>query len=297
MGKKLKGVFAAITTPFEGEELALGPFRDNLTRYAETELEGVLVLGTVGEGCLLTDAESEALVAVSREGLGTSKKLLVGAGRSSTKATVELARRIAGLGADALVIQAPAFLPGPVDREVLRRFFLEVADQSPVPVILYNQPAANNIHLDARLVVELSAHENITGIKDSSGELALLGDTTPRMAQDFTFFIGSGGILLPAFMLGAAGGIVATAAVLPDVCVGIYRSFSAGKIEEARQLQLRIISVNRAVTELYGVAGLKHALDCAGFYGGDPRRPLEPLDAEKKTEVEELLREAGLLGS
>jgi 4-hydroxy-2-oxoglutarate aldolase len=106
---------------------------------------------------------------------------------------------------------------------------------------------------------------------------------------------GSANFFYPSLSIGVAGGILALANVAPDESVEMLRLFSAGEIEKGRELHLRMLPVNLAITSRFGVSGLKAALDMVGFYGGPPRLPLLPLDDERREEVRNILKTAGLL--
>jgi 4-hydroxy-2-oxoglutarate aldolase len=135
-------------------------------------------------------------------------------------------------------------------------------------------------------VAALSAHPNIVGLKDSNGDIGQVAAVVARVPADFTVLVGAAATLYPAMTVGAAGAIVAVANVVPDVCVRLYDLARAGKHDEARVLQQRLTPLANAVTSGYSIAGLKVAMDIAGYVGGDVRRPLRPA----KPEAREVLR-------
>jgi len=101
--------------------------------------------------------------------------------------------------------------------------------------------------------------------------------------------------LFGALTLGCVGGVLALANVAPQICVQIYRLVQEGRFEEAKRLQLKMIPVNQAITAVYGVPGLKAAMDMLGYFGGDPRPPLLPSSEKEKSEIREILIKADLL--
>jgi len=172
-----------------------------------------------------------------------------------------------------------------------------VADASPIPVLLYNIPQNTGVAIDSPLVVELSRHPNIAGVKDSSGNLAAVSEVVPQAVRDFDFILGAGSILLPALLMGASGAILAVANAAPALCVELCREFEQGHLEEARKIQEALVPLNRAVVSVYGIAGLKYALDLQGYFGGLPRLPLRPVSDKGKAEIETLLKDLGLVAS
>ncbi|MBM3284647.1 MAG: dihydrodipicolinate synthase family protein, partial [Candidatus Aminicenantes bacterium] len=145
------------------------------------------------------------------------------------------------------------------------------------------------------LLIELSRHPNIAGVKDSSGNLSNLMEIFPSLPEEFCFFMGHGSIFLAGLLMGACGGILAVAAAIPALCANLYALFVEGKLEEAKKLQLDLVPLNRLLTQTLGIPAIKHALDLLGFYGGPPRPPLLPLDEKGKREVREELEGLRLL--
>jgi len=295
MIKSFEGVFAALTTPFAGEEVAVDAFRKNILRYNTTGLAGYVVLGSTGEAVLLGEAESEGLVAAARAAAAPEMKVIAGVSRESTRLTFEFAGRLAGLGADAVLVKPPHYYKSLMTQDVIKRFYFEVADKSPVPVLIYNIPQNTGVAVDASTIIELSSHPNIAGFKDSSGALANLTDVLPRMRPGFSFLLGAGSIFLAGLLLGASGGILAMAAVVPGLCVQVQSLYRRGKIVEARQLQLDLAPLNKALTQTLGIPAIKYALDLLGYTGGLPRPPLLPLDETGKDNVRGLLAGLGLI--
>jgi 4-hydroxy-2-oxoglutarate aldolase len=295
MAKGFEGVFAAVTTPFAGDEIAVEGLRKNILRYNAAGLAGYIVLGSTGEAVLLNHDESENLVAAARATAGPGMKLIAGASCESTRLTIELAGRLAGLGADAVLVKPPHYYKSLMTQELVKRFYFDVADKLPVPVIIYNIPQNTGIPVAPVTVIELSPHPNIAGVKDSSGALGNLTDIVPEVRPDFSFLLGSGNLLLAGLLLGASGGILALAAVVPELCVEVQTLYRRGKLVEARKLQLDLAPLNRALTQTLGIPAVKYALDLLGYEGGVPRPPLLPLDETAKTEVRDLLAKLSLL--
>ncbi len=175
--------------------------------------------------------------------------------------------------------------------EALRAYYLEVADRVKLPVILYNIPQNTQIWLPVELVLELSSHPNIIGLKESGGSLAYLGEVVSRVAPEFVYLTGSGSILYSALEMGARGAILALANVVPELCVRLYELFTAGKKDEARELQYKLIPLNRALTETYGLPAIKYALDRRGYFGGPCRKPLLPPDEKARETIKKFLEE------
>jgi 4-hydroxy-2-oxoglutarate aldolase len=297
MNKPLAGIYAALTTPFAGDDISIDGIKDNVRRLNLTGLAGYLVLGSTGESVSLSDAESLALVDAVLEAAAPGKKVLVGTARESTRGTIEFTNSLPGHGIAAVLVRPPSYYKSKLTREALKAHYLAVAEASRLPVLVYNMPQNTGISLEPRLIVDLAPHPNIMGLKESSGSIAFLEEVVRQVPDRFHYFLGSGHVVYPGLEMGAAGAILAVANAAPEMCAEIFRLYQAGKKDEARELQLDLIPLNKALMETYGIAGLKHAQDLRGYHGGPTRLPLLPVDEPAKREIESLLRKLGLLTS
>jgi 4-hydroxy-2-oxoglutarate aldolase len=179
--------------------------------------------------------------------------------------------------------------------EILIQHFRAVADSSPIPILIYNMPANTGIDLSAETVAAMAGHPNIIGIKESGGSVVKMGAIRGLLSSDFQVLAGSASFLLPALSVGAVGGIMALANIAPQQCLTLRQHFLDGKWQQARDLQVRLIPANTAVTRGWGVPALKAAMDMLGLYGGPVRAPLQPLPKELREELRAILAESGLL--
>lgn len=294
----MDGVFPPLPTPFrEDGGLELGLLSDLVRGLNGAGLSGYLALGSNGEAVHLDETEAEAVVRTVRAAAAPGKLVLAGAGRLSTRATVEAAKRAAGAGADAVLVFTPFFFKGSMTADALAAHFEAVADASPVPVLVYNVPANTGVNAAPSTIARVGAHPNVRGVKDSAGDVGQLAELV-RLApagKDFSVFSGNYGAALPGYAVGTAGAILAAANVAPEGCVAIREAFRAGRLDEARALHLRLLPMARAVTSQFGVPGLKAALEMTGRPAGVPRRPLLPLSGAAREEVRRTLVEALLL--
>lgn len=288
--KEFQGVAPPVATPFRGEELAEDWLAENLVRYSATGLSGIVVLGSNGEAVHLSRKEKLKVVEVARQSVAQNIWLMVGAGEATTRATVDLARQAGRLGADAVLVAPPFYYKESMKPQVLEEHYKRVAEESPIPVFLYNVPQFTGMNMEPSLVAALAEHPNIKGIKDSSGNISQLTEILRCSPEGFRVFVGSALVFLAALSVGAHGGILAAANVLPEAFVELRERFLKGELEEARRLQWSLMAISRAVTGGYGIGGLKAAMDLAGYKGGEPRLPLKRPGEEGIEHLRELLR-------
>ncbi len=283
-----RGIFPPLVTPFRQQgSVDLDAFRNNFGRYEECGLSGYVVLGSNGEAVALTESEKLELVAAARA--ATRRPLIVGSGLHSTRATIELTRKLADAGADAALVLTPHYYRARMTVDALKAHFEAVADASPIPVLLYSVPVFTGLTFPAELAPAVSAHAGIVGMKESSGDLELLAELVAAAPDGFSVITGSAPALYPSLVRGATGAIVALACCAPRPVVALYDSFVAGDHSTAAALQQQLTPLARAVTSGHGVAGLKAAMDLVGMRGGEVRSPLLPVDAEGRAEIERLL--------
>jgi 4-hydroxy-2-oxoglutarate aldolase len=295
--KEFAGVFVPATTPFDrvSGDLDIVALRSNVRRLLATELSGVLLFGSTGEGLLLDEVERATAIDAVRE-LVPEKTLLIGVAAESTRAAIRMAKAAARADADAVLVAPPAYYRPQMTPEALREHYRAVADASPIPVLLYQVPPAySGTDLSTGLVAELSNHGNIAGIKDSTGDLKAMGSLVESCRKGFSILVGSGGVLLAALEIGATGGIVAIANLAPDESAKIFALQREGSIAEAGRFQERMVPLHKSIIAAFGVPGAKAALDLLGFAGGPPRSPLRALREKDVRSIREHLERARLL--
>lgn len=275
--KRFAGIFTPIVTPFHSDDtLDEGALQRNVLRWMQTPLTGLVVLGSNGEAPQLEDAEADRVVDIVRQNMPADRPLIAGTGRESTKATIAATARAAAAGVDAVLVRTPSFFKAQMTADIFVRHYTEVADASPVPVLLYNVSMFTGVNLQPDAVERLAAHPNIVGMKESGSDIGLIAEFIARTPDDFTVLAGSATTMFLAFAAGCDGAILALASLLPDECIELQRLVRENRLEEARALQQRLLPLARSVGSTYGVAGLKAALDLIGYNGGVPRPPLRP---------------------
>ena len=294
--KDLSGVYPPITTPFQDDGQIDYPHLEfNLKIWLSQPLAGIVVPGSNSEAAFLSAAERVELWRVCAERMKNSGKIFIaGTGAETTAETIELTQTAASLGADTALVLPPYFYKSQLTPEVLIAHYRSVAEESPIPLLVYNVPAFTGIDFSPATLAEMAHHERIVGVKDSSANVVKIASLL-AIHPDFLVFAGTGSALLPFLSLGAVGAITALSNFAGPALVDVLNAFSEGDLEKARLIQLSLAEINSAVTARFGVPGLKYAMDRLGLYGGPPRRPLLPLGSAGRLEIDRLLKEALLV--
>ena len=275
----LRGVLLPIPTPFSAAgELDLAGLRSNIQKWNLTGIRGYVVLGSTGERVNLGEAECFQVIEAARsevaDGPG-APAFIVGVGQESTKSTINEIKRVAGaVRVNAALVITPHFYRSAITQQALVDHYRVVADDSPVPVILYSMPALTGIKIEAETAARLSEHENIIGIKDSSADVGGLEQTIRLVHKDFAVLTGNGTVFYEGLRAGARAGILAVGCVAPALCLAIFAAVKSGDMDRAARLQASLSPLAAAVTTRFGIGGLKAALEIRGYAGGSPRAPL-----------------------
>ena len=283
-----------ITTPFKPDEtLDLDALGSNIRQWNETGIAGYVMMGSTGERVHLDEREYAEVVMRARAEVPGHLRFIVGAGQQSTRGTInDIIRVSENLSIAAVLVITPSFYCTSITQSSLIDFYSAVANESPVPVILYSMPALTGIRIEPETAAQLSQHHNIIGMKDSSADVEGLKQTVCLVEDDFAVLTGNGTVLDQALQAGASGAILAVGCVAPRLCIEITEAIKSGDVSRAEKLQAALTPLAAAVTSRFGQGGLKTALDMIGYSGGVVRSPLKMPDAKARKDISQCLQEA-----
>ncbi len=285
---KLQGIYPPIATPFTFDgDLYKVKVQHNIEKLNAVNLSGYVVCGSTGESVMLTPEEKLQMFEWVAQYAKAGKQLLCGTGVESVRETVSLTNKAAEMGYVAAMVRTPHYYKNLLNNaEAQVRYFRAVADQSKIPVMIYNWPQATGVDIPAEAVATLSEHPNIIAVKESSGSLEKLMKMIREVKTGFQVLSGSAPTLYPSLKVGAVGAVLAFANAAPYACVTIWEAFRMREEEAGMDWQGRIAHPAHLVTVKYGIPGLKYAMDLNGFYGGAPRLPLIPVSPAVRQEIE-----------
>ncbi|MBL8213314.1 MAG: dihydrodipicolinate synthase family protein [Bryobacterales bacterium] len=286
---KLQGIYPPITTPFQYDgSLYKAKVFHNIEQWNKTNLGGYVVSGSTGESVMLAGEEKLQMFGwVAEAAAGSNKLLIAGTGVESVRETVDLTNRAAGMGYKLAMVRTPHYFKNLVNNNAAQLlYYRSVADQTKIPLMIYNWPQTTGVDISVEAVAALSEHPNIIAVKESSGNLEKVMALVRGVKKGFNVLVGSAPTLWPSFMVGATGAVLAFANAAPYACITIWEAHRQRETEAAQDWQNRIARAAQLVTVKYGVPGLKHAMDLMGYYGGPPRLPLTIPTPEVKKEIE-----------
>src|ERR1700722_5691727 len=292
---KLHGIIPPVVTPFTAEEeLDLPRLKSHIDFMLAKGVHGIFVLGTTGEFYALDEREKQEVVAAAVAHVNGRSPVFVGTGAETTREVIRLTRMAERESASGVSVITPYFI-NPMQAELFDHF-RRVAESTQIPVVLYNNPATcGGLSIDPETVARLSEISNIIGIKDSSGDLQNTIEiirSTPR--EKFSVLNGRDTLILAALSFGAQGAIPASCNIAPELCVGIYNSFTKGDLSAAREFQSRLHPIRMAMSLGTGNGAIKEALAVLGRPCGPNRSPIAPLPSDKKAKLKSILEKAGL---
>ncbi len=268
---KLQGIFVAITTAMHPDESLNLDYLQEKIRYLEgAGVHGIFALGTNGELHALEKKEKIILLETIRELTGANIVLCANIGTTTTKESIELAKTAQKIGVDAVSIISPYFID--LSEEELHYHFSSVADAVDIPVLLYNIPSRTGNVISCALADRLYKKGRIAGVKESSGNIENIRSLT-SLPGGLKVFCGTDSLVLPGLKAGCVGSVSGLANVLPELVVGIYRSYKLGRIEKAEDLQKKLSSF-RELFKLGSASSItKLAENLQGNHVGPSRLP------------------------
>lgn len=283
-----KGSIVALITPMN----AFGEIDyDGLEKLIDFHLtegtDGLLILGTTGEASTLSLEEEEAILRFTVKKVNKRIPVIAGAGSNDTKKTIEKVKRFAELGADQLLVITPYY--NKTSDAGLLAHFMTIADQSPVPILLYNVPSRTGMSIPIPVLKKLAKHPKIVGIKEASGDISYVMEVGCLIEESFVLYSGNDDLILPVLSVGGIGAISVWANIEPKRVHELIGSFNQGELKKAQTIQLKALPLIHALFSETNPIPVKAALELLGLPAGPLRLPLVSLAHEKRAQLAQLL--------
>jgi 4-hydroxy-2-oxoglutarate aldolase len=290
---KLQGMFASAATPFDHSgALYRAKIQHNFEKWCRTSLAGFVIGGMTGEGPLLEAHEKIDVLRLAVPVVPAGRLVIVDVSAEGVQAAANLAKLAAEGGAHAVISVAPhQFRNMMYGSEAQTLYFRALADRSPVPVVVHNSPQVTGVDLLPETIGRLTEHPNITGLVESGTPPGRIRQIRQAAPKEFGVLAGTESQVWESLKEGANGALLAFACAAPYATIAIWEAHRTREDEAGIDWQGRIAHPSLLVTDVYGVPGLKHAMDVNGYYGGPPRLPFVPVGQAARDEIEDAFRD------
>ena len=292
----LKGILAAVTTPFtpDGSAIDEDAIRAQVERLLDAGIHGVVPCGTTGEFTTLSPEEYRRVIEVYVDAVGGRVPVVAGVGSLSTPGAIALAQHAERVGADAVMVVPPFY--DPLSFDVLKQFMSDVAGAVDLSIMYYNVPGATGLTLDASQITELGGIDGVDYLKDTSGDAVTLTDLIVNRADTIKAFNGWDTLTFTGLALGAEASVWGVAGIVPDLAVQLWSTLvEQGDLVKARELWQDLWALSDFLESVNYVAGVKTSLELLGHPVGPVRAPLQPLGADERERLRAILDRAGVL--
>jgi len=295
-GFKPKGIIPAVITPLTSD----GRFNEKAMRKLLNHLisggvHGLFVVGTTGEFYGLTPEEKRDIYMIAMDEVKGRVPVYAGTNGITTRETVMLTQIAEECRVDAVSVLTPMFVTPTQDQ--LIKHYRTVAENTSLPVILYNNPPKTSVSLSPATVAKLAETGNIAGIKDSSGDLTVTAEyiRLTQHADNFSVLVGRDTLIYGALCYGAAGSIAACANVAPRLCADIYEKFIAGDLKGSLEAQFALAPLRISFALGTFPAVIKESLNLLGIEAGPCMEPAGPITDDERAKLRKVLADMGLL--
>ena len=287
-----KGSMPALVTPFQNGK----PDLDTLKKLVEWHIaegsHGLVPVGTTGESPTLSHDEHELVIKTVVEAAAGRIPVIAGAGSNNTDEAIRFVTFAADAGADAALVVTP-YYNKPTQAGLIAHY-RAVADAVAIPQILYNVPGRTACDMLPETVIELSAHANIVGVKEATGDLARARQLIASCPRDFAIYSGDDPTARELMLAGGHGDISVTANVAPALMAAMCAAALAGDAEQAERLDIRLAELHRTLFLEANPIPVKWAVARLGLCGAELRLPLTRLSERYYPELERAMAAAGI---
>lgn len=286
--KKLEGTGVALVTPFDKKNDIDYPSLKRLLQHTAKGVDYYVVMGTTGESVTVTAEEKKKVLQFVKANNAAKLPIVYGIGGNNTQAIQETIKATDFKGVDAVLSVSPYY--NKPSQEGIYQHFKVIADQCPVPIILYNVPGRTSSNITAETTLRLAKHGNIIGIKEASGNLEQCMKISKGMPRNFLLISGDDLLTVPLYSIGARGVISVLANAFPVIFKQIKESASKGDYASAQDALFKLLEINGPMYEEGNPVGIKQVLHELGVCRNMVRLPLVPASDGLQKKIKTLLQ-------
>ncbi len=287
-----KGVATALITPLTENGIDYEAFGRLIDWQIDEGINALVVCGTTGEASTLTDDEHRAAISFAVERAAGRVPIIAGTGSNDTAYALELTRHACEAGADAILVTTPYY--NKATQKGLIQMYTAIADESTVPVILYNVPTRTGVNIEPKTYAALADHPNIVAIKEANGNISKIVETMSLVHDKLDLYSGNDDQIVPLMALGGCGVISVISNLLPRETVELCNKFFAGDIAGAAEMQYKYHYLIDALFCEVNPIPVKAAMAAMGYCEDYLRLPLTPMEENTKAVLLSAMRDVGI---
>ncbi len=288
-----EGVYTALITPFKDgkvDEAALGGLVD---QQIAAGITGLVPCGSTGESATLSHDEHNEVIDIVIAAANGRVPVIAGTGSNNTREAVALTQHAKEAGADGALLLSPYY--NKPTQQGLVEHFETIADETELPLVLYNIPGRTSSNVEPETIARLAEHEFIVGVKEACGNLDQIAQLIALCPDDFAVVSGDDSLLLPILAIGGKGGITVTSNIAPERMLALYNATQAGDFTRAREIHYQLLPVFNALFCETNPIPVKAALALMGLVQDDIRLPLTQITQNNRDHLAAVLKEVGIL--
>lgn len=284
-----KGCGTAISTPFNEKGVNLKEFERLVENQIKEGVDAIIVCGTTGESATMTEEERLQTIECAVKISNGRVPIIAGTGSNNTQSVIEMNAKVEKLGVDGVLIVTPYY--NKTTQKGLIEHYKIIAQNTTLPIILYNVPSRTGVNIKPETCLELSKIENIVAIKEASGDLSQIAMIANLCRENLTIYSGNDDQIIPILSLGGMGVISVLSNIKPKYTHTMCEEFFNGNIKNATKMQIDAIPLIKALFSEVNPIPVKAALNMIGYDFGIPRLPLIEMSEEGKEKLKKLLQE------
>ncbi len=277
-------VMTAMVTPFNSNlEIDYDKTRNLVNHLVATGTDTIVVAGTTGESPTLNKEEKLQLfekVMVYADGRA---KVIAGTGSNDTRGTIELTKKTEEIGVDGVMLVAPYY--NKPTQEGLYQHFRAVANETRLPVMIYNVPSRTSVNIEAQTIIRLSETENVFAVKEASGNLSQMAEIIKNTSDDFYLYSGDDKLTLPVLAIGGYGIVSVASHIVGKEINELVKLYLQGSVKEAAELHLNLLKLFEGIFITSNPAPIKDLLNNLGIDVGSVRLPLISLNEDESKQL------------
>lgn len=284
-----KGCGTAICTPFsENGEINYDIFEKFIEFQINNKIDAIIVCGTTGESSTMTEQERKDVIKFVVEKVNKRVPVIAGTGSNNTFLTIEMTKYAESVGVDGALVVTPYY--NKTTQNGLIKHYEKIAQNTNLPIILYNVPSRTGLNIEPQTCFELSKIKNIVAIKEASGNISQVAKISALCGDELYVYSGNDDQIIPVMSLGGIGVISVLSNVMPEYTHNMVNKYFNGENIEATKMQLDCLELVENLFSEVNPIPVKAALKEIGFNFGSPRLPLLKLSTENKIKIQLALR-------